>query len=45
MFSASKIGDFYIWRKKGKSYSSINYDFRNRPRRQDFEEQYEIEIE
>ena len=40
MFSASKIGDFYIWRKKGKSYSSINYDFRNRPRRQDFEEQY-----
>ena len=40
MFSASKIGDFYIWRKKGKSYSSINYDFHNRPRRQDFEEQY-----
>ncbi len=40
MFSASKIGDFYIWRKNGKSYSSINYDFRNRPRRQDFEEQY-----
>ena len=40
MFSASKIGDFYIWRKKDKSYSSINYDFHNRPRRQDFEEQY-----
>tara|TARA_B100000686_G_C16713695_1_gene930704 strand:- start:294 stop:1001 length:708 start_codon:yes stop_codon:yes gene_type:complete len=40
MFSASKIGDFYIWRKKGKSFSSINYDFLNRPRRQDFEEQY-----
>ncbi len=40
MFSASKIGDFYIWRKKDKSYSSINYDFNNRPRRQDFEEQY-----
>jgi N-acylneuraminate cytidylyltransferase len=40
MFSASKIGDFYIWRKQGKSYSSINYDSNNRPRRQDFEEQY-----
>ena len=40
IFSASKIGDFYIWRKQGKSYSSINYDYNNRPRRQDFEEQY-----
>ena len=40
MFSASKIGDFYIWRKQGNSYSSINYDSNNRPRRQDFEEQY-----
>ena len=40
MFSASKIGDFFIWRKQGKSYSSINYDSSNRPRSQDFEEQY-----
>lgn len=40
LFSASYIGDFYIWRKKGNSYSSINYDYKNRPRRQDFEKQY-----
>lgn len=40
MFSASKIGDFYIWKKSKNSYSSINYDYKHRPRRQDFEEQY-----
>jgi len=40
MFSGSDIGNFFIWKKQGKSYSSINYNFHNRPRRQDFEKQY-----
>jgi len=40
MFSGSPIGDFLIWKKKQKTYQSLNYDYRNRPRRQKFEEQY-----
>jgi len=40
MFSASKIGDFFIWKKTNGSYISINYDYKHRPRRQEFEEQY-----
>lgn len=40
IFSASDIGDFFIWRKSKNGFSSINYDYKNRPRRQDFEEQY-----
>ncbi len=42
MISASPIGDFFIWEKNKKGmWDSINYDYRNRPRRQDFSKQYE----
>lgn len=40
LFSASEVGDFYIWQKKGKKLVSLNYDFQNRSRRQDFSNQY-----
>lgn len=41
MFSAARIGDFYIWKMtKEKKLSSINYNYKKRPRRQDFEEQF-----
>lgn len=41
MFSAAKIGDFYIWkRNKQKKLSSINYNYKKRQRRQNFEEQF-----
>jgi len=41
MFSASLIGDFFIWKKKKNGlYTSINYDYKKRPRRQEFPEQY-----
>ena len=41
MFSAAKIGDFYIWKMtKRKRLLSINYNYKKRLRRQDFEEQF-----
>ena len=40
LFSASEIGDFYMWKKKGKKLTSLNYDYQNRSRRQDFSNQY-----
>lgn len=40
LFSASEIGDFYIWQKKKNKLSSLNYDYQNRGRRQNFEKQY-----
>jgi len=41
MFAAARIGDFYIWKMtKKKKLSSINYNYKKRPRRQDFEEQF-----
>ena len=40
LFSGAEIGDFYIWRKKEDRLESINYDYRNRERRQDFEKQF-----
>jgi CMP-N,N'-diacetyllegionaminic acid synthase len=39
LFSVANIGDFFIWRKIGGNYESINYDYKNRKRRQDFGEQ------
>jgi N-acylneuraminate cytidylyltransferase len=39
LFSAANIGDFFIWKKEGANYQSINYDYQNRKRRQDFGEQ------
>lgn len=40
LFSAVDIGDFYIWQKRGDKLESINYDYKNRKRRQDFAAQY-----
>jgi len=40
LFSATEIGDFYIWQKKGKKLISLNYDYNNRGRRQDYTKQY-----
>lgn len=40
LFSATEIGDFYIWQKKGKKLMSLNYDPHHRGRRQDFSKQY-----
>lgn len=39
LFSVANIGDFFIWRKIADQYESINYDYKNRKRRQDFGEQ------
>ena len=42
MISASPIGDFFIWNKNKKGvWNSVNYDYKKRPRRQEFEKQYE----
>tara|TARA_B100002019_G_C21182363_1_gene554381 strand:- start:463 stop:1146 length:684 start_codon:yes stop_codon:yes gene_type:complete len=40
LFSSSPIEDFFLWEKTGEFYKSINYDWRNRKRRQDIKEQY-----
>ena len=40
LFSATEINDFYIWQKNGKKLISLNYDYQNRGRRQDFKKQY-----
>lgn len=41
MFSGAKIDDFYIWKQtRTGQLKSINYNYRKRPRRQKFEEQY-----
>ncbi|MBN2142803.1 acylneuraminate cytidylyltransferase family protein [Candidatus Woesearchaeota archaeon] len=40
LFSAFYIGDFYVWKIKEGKPVSINYDYRRRERRQDFEKQY-----
>ena len=41
MFSASMLGDFLIWKKIGKDkFQSMNYNYKKRPRRQNFPKQY-----
>ncbi len=40
LFSGSEIGDFYIWQKRKRGIDSLNYDYKNRGRRQDFSKQY-----
>jgi len=40
LFSASLIGDFYIWERKNSKYRSINYNYKKRPRRQEFSDQF-----
>ncbi len=39
MFSCSELKDFFLWTRKNKSYSSSNYNYKNRKRRQDLKEQ------
>ena len=40
LFSAAEIGDFFIWRRNGDILESLNYDYKERKRRQDFGEQF-----
>ena len=40
IFSASEIGDFFIWQKVNGRYRSVNYNYHHRPRRQEFPKQY-----
>ncbi len=40
MFSGAEIGDFYIWEEQKKTLKSLNYDFKNRSRRQGVKSQY-----
>lgn len=40
LFSGAELGDFYIWRKIKSKLESVNYDYKNRKRRQDFEKQF-----
>jgi len=40
LFSAAIIGDFFIWEIKNSKYKSINYNYKKRPRRQEFPDQY-----
>ena len=39
MFSASMVDDLFFWEKTNSGLSSINYDYKNRKRRQDFNQQ------
>ena len=32
--------DFFIWEKLKNNYNSVNYDFKNRPRRQLIKEKF-----
>lgn len=40
MFSGAEIGDFFIWKKQKGLLKSVNYDYKNRSRRQDISTQY-----
>ena len=40
LFSCNVIEDFFIWEDKGGLMNSVNYDWRNRQRRQDIEVRY-----
>lgn len=37
IFSATKFEDFFIWENKNNKFVSLNYDYKNRLRRQDIE--------
>lgn len=42
LISVSPIGDFYIWEKNKRGvWNSVNYNYKNRPRRQNFSPQFE----
>ena len=40
MFSCTRLDDFFVWEKKKLKYSSLNYDYKNRKRRQDVKKQF-----
>ena len=40
LFSCNVIEDFFIWEDKDGLINSVNYDWRNRQRRQDIEQRY-----
>jgi CMP-N,N'-diacetyllegionaminic acid synthase len=40
VFSSCELEDFLIWKKNKKNLESLNYDYKNRKRRQDSEKQY-----
>ena len=40
LLSVSKINDYFIWKKKNKQYISLNYDYKNRKRRQLIDDKY-----
>ena len=40
LFSGAELGDFYVWKKMKNCVDSLNYDYKNRKRRQDFENQF-----
>lgn len=40
MFSGAEIGDFFIWEEQKQSLKSLNYNYKNRTRRQKIKPQY-----
>ena len=40
LFSSCLVGDLFLWREKNGVFSSANYDYKNRLRRQDLEKLY-----
>jgi N-acylneuraminate cytidylyltransferase len=40
LFSANEIQDFFIWENNNKNLNSLNYDFKNRKRRQQIKKKY-----
>jgi len=40
LFSGAEIGDFLIWKKDKNQLKSLNYNYKNRKRRQDFGKQF-----
>ena len=40
LFSGAELGDFLIWEKDGDQFRSLNYDYKNRGRRQEFKGQF-----
>ena len=40
LFSYARLEDFFIWEQTPQGFASLNYDFRNRKRRQDVNPQY-----
>lgn len=40
LLSCTPLEDFFIWQPSPQGYISANYDYRNRPRRQDLGKQY-----